>query len=168
MERQTAFTLIELLVALAVLAVLGTLAMPAFEATLLNTRRTAAMEELARAAWFARAEALRRGSPVLLCAAAMADACDPSPGDWTRGWRVAPADAPTETLRRGAGIEDPRARLLANRHAFRFEPHDRRSTNGTIAWCDRRGAGAASALVISPTGRPRLAAGPGSLACPPP
>lgn len=167
MDRQAAFTLVELLTTLALLALLGALAVPALEGAILNARRAAALEELARAAWFARSEALRRGRPVLLCAAGPAG-CDSSLDAWNGGWRVVPADTPGDPLRQGGGITDPRVRLLANRAVFRFEPHDRRSTNGTIAWCDRRGAAAARAIVIAPTGRLRMTRDAGSLACPAP
>jgi type IV fimbrial biogenesis protein FimT len=166
MRKHTGITLIELLAAMALVAILAALAVPALDGLVLNARRSAAMEGLVRAAWFARTEALRRGRPVLLCASAGGDSCVAGPGAWDQGWIVAPADAPAEVLRRGAGAGHPRALLLANRAACSFEPHDRRSTNGTLAWCDARGPEAARAVVISPTGRPRLERGAGALACP--
>jgi type IV fimbrial biogenesis protein FimT len=166
MDRHAGLTLLELLTAIAIVAVLAGIAVPALDRVMLNARRAAAMESLVRAAWFARTEALQRGRPVVLCASAGGDGCTPDPAAWTSGWLVASADAPTAALRRGPGATDPRARLLANRAAFSFEPHDRRSTNGTVAWCDDRGATAARAVVIAPTGRPRLERGAGSLACP--
>lgn len=168
MHRASGITLIELLTALAVIAVLAGLAVPALDGLLLNARRAAAMEGLFRAAWLARTEALRLGRPVLLCGSALGDGCDGDPRSWTAGWVVVPADPPAEVLRRGGGIARAGARLLSNRSAFRFEAAERRSTNGTLAWCDRRGAAAARAIVISPTGRPRHTHGSGSLECSPP
>ncbi|MFU8820585.1 MAG: GspH/FimT family pseudopilin [Gammaproteobacteria bacterium] len=168
MDKYAGLTLLELLVVIAITALLAGIAVPALDRALLNARRSAAMESLLRAAWFARIEALRRGRPVILCGAAGGDQCAGEPDAWSSGWLVAAADAPLVALRRGPGATDRRARLIANRGAFSFEPHDRRSTNGTLAWCDDRGAAAARAIVIAPTGRPRLEHGAGSLGCPAP
>jgi type IV fimbrial biogenesis protein FimT len=166
MERQQGITLAELLVAVALAALLAGLAVPALDRAVLNARRTAAMEALLRAAWFARSEAHMRGRPVVLCASGGSAACVADQDAWSGGWLVAAGDAPGQPLHRGEGAADPRARILGNRAAFSFQPFDRRSTNGTLAWCDRRGAGEARALVIAPTGRPRIERGPGALACP--
>lgn len=165
MDRHAGLTLLELLVVLAIAALLAGLAVPALDRALLNARRGATMESLVRAAWFARTEALRRGRPVVLCGSAGSDHCAGEPDAWSGGWLVAAADAPLVALRRGPGVTDRRARLIANRSTFSFEPHDRRSTNGTLAWCDNRGAAAARAVIIAPTGRPRLEDGAGSIGC---
>jgi type IV fimbrial biogenesis protein FimT len=50
----------------------------------------------------------------------------------------------------------PGARIVGNREAFRFLPFNRRSTNGTLVYCDDRGPAEARALIVSYTGRPRL------------
>lgn len=165
MDRHAGITLMELLAGLAILGLITGLAVPALDRLVLNARRTAAMENLLRAAWFARMEAVQRGRPVLLCPSASGLPCTGMSADWNDGWQVAPADDPGGVLRAGAGLSDSRVQILSNRAVFRFEPHDRRSTNGTLAWCDYRGTAAARALVISATGRPRLEPGSGSLAC---
>ena len=163
MDRQTGMTLIELITAIALIAILAGLAVPALDGVLMNARRAAVMEELLRAAWFARTEAMRRGGPVLLCASSGAG-CDAAASAWSDGWVIVPADQPEHVLRRGQPAP-PRARLLSNRDSFSFEPRDRRSTNGTLAWCDHRGESAARSIVIAPTGRPRLQRGSGPLGC---
>jgi type IV fimbrial biogenesis protein FimT len=168
MDKHNGVTLLELLAVITLVAVLTGVAVPALDRALLNARRAAVMESLVRAAWFARTEAMRRGRPVILCGSAGGELCVAGSDAWSGGWLVASADAPATALRRGPGATDGRARLLANRSMFTFEPHDRRSTNGTLAWCDHRGESAARAVVIAPTGRPRLQQGAGSLACPVP
>ncbi len=168
MRHAQGMTLMELLVALALLAILAALATPALESLRLNAGRAAVMEGLLRAAWFARSEAIRQGRPVLLCPAGPGDACATRREAWSDGWVVAAAAAPDAALRTGRGVGPARATLLANRDAFTFEVQDRRSTNGTLAWCDPRGESASRAIVISPTGRPRLQRGSGSIECSPP
>ena len=165
MRQAQGMTLMELLVALALLALLAALAIPALDGMRLNASRAATMEGLLRAAWYARSEAGRRGRAVVLCPAGSSGACAPQRDAWGHGWTVAVATAPDAPLRTGPGVRHARVALLANRDAFTFETRDRRSTNGTVAWCDPRGEAASRALVISPTGRPRLERGSGPLEC---
>jgi type IV fimbrial biogenesis protein FimT len=161
-DLRAGVTLIELVVVVAVAAILAAAAVPALGHLVLNARRAAAMEAVVRGAWFARGEAARRAAPVVLCPSADGAGCDSDAGAWASGWIVT---AGAGALRQGEGPGDRRAVLKANRLEFVFRPHDRRSTNGTIAWCDERGERHAKAVVISPTGRPRLQAGAGSLGC---
>jgi type IV fimbrial biogenesis protein FimT len=55
--------------------------------------------------------------------------------------------------------------ISANRRLFEFRPFGWRSTNGTVTFCDDRGNAHARAVIVSYTGRPRVAAeGPGGRA----
>ena len=45
--------------------------------------------------------------------------------------------------------------IIGNREYFDFRPIQKRSTNGTLVFCDDRGAAAARAVIVSYTGRPR-------------
>lgn len=168
MSRQEGLTLLELVTALAIVAILAALAVPALDTLRLNAGRAAAMDGLLRAAWFARSEAFRQGRPVMLCPATAGGNCAATRDAWGNGWLVVPVPAGGAPLRRGPGATHPGAGIRANRAAFVFEPGERRSTNGTLAWCDRRGDVAARSIIIAPTGRPRLERGPGSLECPGP
>ena len=47
--------------------------------------------------------------------------------------------------------------IVGNRPYYEFRP-GRRSTNGTTVFCDVRGTPAARAVIVSYTGRPRVAA----------
>ena len=81
------FTLVELLVTLAVAAILLALATPSFADLLRANRLAAANNALVTALNVARAEALRRGQPVTICASADQRSCSSST-DWATGWVV--------------------------------------------------------------------------------
>lgn len=81
------FTLVELAVTLAVAAILLAIATPSFAELLRRNRLAAANNELVTALQVARAEALRRGRPVAVCASADQRSCAGSK-DWATGWVV--------------------------------------------------------------------------------
>ncbi len=155
----TGLTLVELLAAVAAGAILLTVAVPGFRHLLLEARMTAAVNAMVHDLHLARQAANLRGQTVVLCPGAVATRCPPG-GSWQDGWGViAPADPPVADIAsvlamrgRRTGVE-----LQSNRAAYEFRPFTRRDTNGTIGFCDSRGSAAVRAVVISPTGRPRLA-----------
>jgi type IV fimbrial biogenesis protein FimT len=107
------FTLIELLVALAIVAMLLGVAAPDFSRTLSERALAAQVHEFMAALRFARAEAMKRGQVVGVCAsdpAAPATRCRTGFGsaDWRSGWIVfatgadpgaVPPDAEAQILR---------------------------------------------------------------------
>ena len=86
--RASGFTLMELLIAIAVLAILTTLAVPAFTQFIQNNKLSAQANEMVAAMQYARSEALRRGERVRVCSSSGGAACD---GNWSQGW-IAMAD----------------------------------------------------------------------------
>lgn len=86
-SKQGGFTLVELAVTLAVAAILLALATPSFAELLRRNRLAAANNELVTALNVARAEALRRGRPVAICASSDQRSCAGST-DWGTGWVV--------------------------------------------------------------------------------
>ena len=77
------FTLVELLIALAVLAILSTLAAASMSSTLSNNRAYATQDEFVAYLALARSEAARRGVPVVIAAIA------PVSGNaFGKGWKV--------------------------------------------------------------------------------
>ena len=84
--RSRGFTLGELLVTLAVLAVVLTVAVPAFTNFVKNNRLAAATNQLGAALAYARSEAVRRGRPVTVCASSDGATCDTTA--WREGWIV--------------------------------------------------------------------------------
>lgn len=85
------FTMMELLVALAVGAILLTIALPGYAFLVNSSRLTTATNDLVAALQLARSEAIKRGIRVTVCktsnAMAAAPVCDPS-ASWQQGWLV--------------------------------------------------------------------------------
>lgn len=172
MMLRNGFTLIESLVVLALAAVLATLAGPSFRSLLMDARLAARQSELVHAVHLAKAQALVRGEDVVLCPSRDAVHCE---AEWSSGFLVTVAPASTAAARLAtpeapimAVAPSARTALAANRDAFVFRPAGLRSVNGTFTLCDRRGAGHARQVVVSYTGRARVAAageGAASIEC---
>lgn len=84
-KYQVGFTIIELMVTLVVLAIVVAVAIPGFNTLIQNNRSVALAEEFITALNFARAEAIKRGGRVAICASDTGTSCE---GDWTDGWIV--------------------------------------------------------------------------------
>ncbi|HEY8521972.1 MAG TPA: GspH/FimT family pseudopilin [Gammaproteobacteria bacterium] len=155
------FTLWELLCTLAVAGIVVGIAAPSFQDALRNARRSADVDAFVTAVQLARSEAAKRGRTVVLCGSADLTACGER---YEAGWIVfvdedgahPPARAAAEPLlfvhRPARGVA-----VSSNRAVFEFRPFARRSTNGTVTFCDARGGRYARAVVVSYTGRPRVA-----------
>ncbi|MFZ1624710.1 MAG: GspH/FimT family pseudopilin [Gammaproteobacteria bacterium] len=88
---QRGMTAIELMAALAIVAVLTAMAVPAFRDFLQNNRAAEQSNALVGALALARNEAVTRGIPVSVCASSDGESCDDAAGlfaDWTQGWIV--------------------------------------------------------------------------------
>jgi len=67
MRKNHGFTLVELLVALALVAILATVAVPGFNRLITSNRLTSEANDLLSTITYARSEAIRRGTHVSLC-----------------------------------------------------------------------------------------------------
>ena len=83
---QQGFTLIELMVAIAVLAILISIGIPAFRDLTASNQMRTGVNDLVAALHYAKAEAVSRGERVVLCKGTNT-ACQNS-GDWTQGWAI--------------------------------------------------------------------------------
>ncbi|HKQ12460.1 MAG TPA: GspH/FimT family pseudopilin [Steroidobacteraceae bacterium] len=156
-------TLLEVLMALAVIAVLTTLAAPSLQSLHWNSRRTAAVNGFLHTIFLARSEAITRAQIVSVCHSSDGQQCGAG-ADWNTGWIVfvnsdrddPPArDAAEPLLLSSAGW--PGMSITSNRRAYSFRPVTQAVVNGTIVFCDARGSAEARAIIISHTGRPRVA-----------
>ncbi len=83
--RQAGFTLTELMVTIAIAAILLTIGLPSFQATIRSNRVSTANNEMVASIAMARSEAMRNKRGAAICAAAGANACG---NDWNNGWLV--------------------------------------------------------------------------------
>lgn len=158
--RAAGFTLVEILVVLGLTAVAATLAAPTFRELGANVRRDALVEELRAALLLARTEAVTRGVPIVVCPSADGRSCRPDPV-WSHGWLVQPRSGPGD--RSPAALAGRRhhapSTVYATRAAVEFQPTATAATTATLTVCDWRGSDAARAVIVSRTGRVRVARG---------
>lgn len=148
-------TLPELCFGLVLLAVLSSLAVPGFEASLRAAAVRTAAFELLGGLQQARANSILEARPGALCLADAAGVCVGT-GRPGAGWQAF-LEAGAARLARGghalpAGIE-----VRATRNPLRFWPHSSSASTGTLTICDTRGVAAPRAIVLSQTGRARFA-----------
>ena len=146
-------------------AVLATLAAPGMRTLQLDGRRTAAVNGLLHGLFLARSEAIKRGEIVSVCRSSDGRSCDNRAADWSVGWIVFVNydrdDPPERDPTRGAHLHAPAPRRAARSPrtaaAYSFRPVTQAVVNGTLVFCDVRGSAHARAIIISHTGRPRVA-----------
>jgi len=164
MDRPHGFTIPELIVAIAIAAALATSAVPTFRDARRNAARTREVNQLVQAVHYARGEAMKRNGVVSLCPSVDGETCAPDGTPWHRGWilfantdRDSPAarDLGEELLRVYAPWNE--GRIDANRATLSFRAFGQSGVTATFAFCDDRGSRAARAVIISQTGRPRVA-----------
>lgn len=164
MGRYSGLTLVEMITTTALIAIVGTLAVPSFNHMRLNAQRTATVNNFFHSLFLARSEAVKRGEIVSLCRSSDGQVCAPRSAAWTVGWIVfvnrdrdepAVRDESEELLAVYAGWEN--GTIASNRLTYSFRPTVQGVVNGTIVFCDPRGSAQARAIIISHTGRPRVA-----------
>ncbi len=162
MRRPHGFTLWELLGTLAIGAVTLTAGIPAFRSFLLDARLTADVNAFILAVQLARSEAAKRGRPVIVCKSDDTRRCGGATLPADAGWMVYVNLDDTYPPQRSLAepllymhVPELTGTVVSNRPYYEFRP-GRRSTNGTTVFCDRRGATAAKAVIVSYTGRPRV------------
>jgi len=163
--RQNGVTLYELLVTLTLVAILAGLAVPSFSNTVARHRQRVEIDALFHALHVARKESIMRRRVVSICPSPDGSTCDPG-HDWSAGWlmfanhdrdeppRMDPGEPLLQSHRVGENV-----RITANRRGFTLRATELRATNGTFVVCDAAGRIRPKALVVSYTGRPRVALG---------
>lgn len=157
------FTLFELLMTMALAAIILTIGLPSFSNTIARSRQHIEINAVFHAIHLARKESIRRRQVMSLCASHDGLTCS-NGTDWSPGWilfnntdRDSPPQVdPGEAIVRAHRVDET-IRIAANRRAFTLRATYRRATNGTLVFCERDDRIPARALVVSYTGRPRVA-----------
>lgn len=156
-------TLYETLVALAVIATVALIGIPALQSVLASTRLVTATNTLVTALYVTRSEAIKRGRRVVLCPSRDQRSCTRA-GDWHVGYVLFVDDNGNRRLDGGEALlqvfDAPTGvtvRSSAGRLQVTYLPNGLASgSNLSFAVC-ARGAGAGRAVVVSNTGRARVA-----------
>jgi type IV fimbrial biogenesis protein FimT len=154
--RTAGHTLPELLTMLGIAAIVATAAVPAFSTLLLDSRMNATVATAMHAVNLARQFSATRSETIRLCGSADERECSGT-SDWSGGLLLADDSG---QLRRSLGLPagNGAARLRSNRAILSFEAGSGFATPATLTVCDRRGAQAARAVIVSRSGRPRTSA----------
>ncbi len=161
--RNQGFTLFELLTTLLLVTLIASIAIPSFTATLARQRQRVEINALFHAIHQARKESIMRRKVVSICPSADGSGCAPGE-NWSIGWILfenkdrdsPPRVDPDEPVLVHHRVAD-RVRIRANRNAFTLRATFLRATNGTFVFCDENAEINPRALVVSYTGRPRVA-----------
>ena len=156
------WTLLNLLISVSIIAILTSLALPAFSRLAWDQRRVSAVNSLVHTLHLARSEAIKRAQIVVLCPTEASGTCLERAGPWTDGWMVFVNLDRDHPPRRDPGepiiymvSAPPGVDIHATRRAFIMRPVTVRSTNGTVTFCDPVGRMTGRAVIVSYSGRPR-------------
>lgn len=161
--RDSGYSLLELMMTIAVAAMLLTLGLPSFSALKARNAQRVEINALFHAVHLARKGSIMRKQVVSLCPTTDGLTCNPG-RDWSGGFLVfenSDRDEPPELddgeILLYRHLASPSVKIAANRRGFTLRATFLRATNGTLVVCDRAGRVSPRALVISYTGRPRVA-----------
>ena len=162
-HRHRGYSLYELLLTTTIIALLLFAGFPTFSALTARQLQSIEINALFHAIYLARKESIMRRRVVSICPSHDGQDCGQAE-DWSSGWlmfentdRDTPpqldAGEPLLQRHRVAG----QVNVEANRRAFTLRSTVLRATNGTLIVCDRQNRVPAKGLIVSYTGRPRVA-----------
>jgi type IV fimbrial biogenesis protein FimT len=158
-------TLVEVLCTVSIVAILSAIAIPNLGDLRRSVARRTAVNELMHAVFLARSKAIMTNSVVSLCPSGNGIRCGEPSSNWADGWIVfrnsdgdlpAVRDPNEEIIYRNSGWIG--GLVTSNRDSYSFRATSQFDVNGTMIFCDlRRKSADARAIIISHTGRPRIA-----------
>lgn len=167
MRRQSGFTLIELMIAIALTAMLMSMAVPAMDVFVSNARQTGAINDFVSSMHLARSTAITTNTRVTLCPSANGTTCEII--GWDRGWIVFSdldsdqiVDLDETITSRFEGVNNLSIDSAEFANFLLYRPNGRvmnaavDGSAGEFVVCDDRGASHAKVMIIELSGRPRL------------
>jgi len=162
-QKMLGVTLYELLMTLALVGIVAASGLPAFDRMLAKSRQAIEINALFHALHLARKESIMRRRVVSLCPSQDGRHCATGT-DWSAGWIMfenSDRDSPPQVDSGEFVLRTHRVsgevQIDANRRGFTLRSTFLRATNGTFVVCDRRRRIPPKGLVVSYTGRPRVA-----------
>jgi type IV fimbrial biogenesis protein FimT len=157
------FSLVEAVVVLLVMGALAAAMAPGFAQSRRGSALLTSVNQMVGAIHFARSASILRGIPTVLCLSADGERCV-GPGEPARGWLIfydikqsmPPRRDESDTLIRRTDLTED-VSVKATRATLTFWPTSRSGTSGTFTFCHVHLPGRARAVVVSQTGRPRIA-----------
>ena len=166
MSRKSGFTLIELMITIAVLGILLSLAVPAMNTFVSNSRQTGALNDFISSMHTARSTAITTNSRVTICPSSGGANCEAV--GWDEGWIVfrdgdsdQNVDGDETIVASSAGTEGLSFQSAEFNQFLMYRPNGRvmnaslNGNSGEVTICDSRGADHAKVLIIDMSGRPR-------------
>ncbi len=170
------FTLIEMMMVLAIGAILLTVAVPSFISMTKNNKLTSHVNTLVSHIHFARVEASKRSTRVIMCRTADPTASSPTCGGtshtWSKGWLVFALgdtsgrstpylyDQNKDTLlmlgEERAGVNIKTNGVVNNNLEFNDDGSTAENGSGIFVFCDDRGASYGKQVEVLPTGRAQI------------
>lgn len=165
-KRLQGFTLIELITILAIAGVLFSTAVPELSHLLARNQQTAQLQILFAHHQLARSEAVKNNSRVIICKSYDGQQCT-SMGQWSDGWIIFSDKDNNKKINDNERVTYIQTALSVNlslkykgfgsHNYVRYYPDGHSSSNGTFTLCSQYGDKSAKSIIISRTGRARIA-----------
>jgi len=167
MKRESGFTLIELLFALAVAAILMSVAVPALQMFSTNAKQTGAINDFVSSMHLARNTAITTNARVTMCASSNGTSCEAV--SWDSGWILfrdansnQTVDGTDAIIGTGSPSDGPTIASVQYGQFLIYRPNGRAmganvgTNTGEFTVCDDRGSAHSKVVSVALSGRPKL------------